>query len=246
MAFASELLSSPCGYYGELILQDLRSPIAAAVMATEQMIAPKERINEFRSHFNGLRILEQEAGWCCEARITLPKLEATTHAWLPFAELRGAEAAERSTSQGAVLIPQYSEPERTPEFKASFARCQEAEKKKVASSKLLTSAIRGLFPWIMPNLIPSQGELHFGLNSSGPNRAMSEWLSKNDKHLAQLWAADVDGLLKDLAAHLASAYSTIWSRGRRKTTFLWNFLGGLCGRIQVHRPRISSSLVSWP
>ncbi|MCZ6653215.1 MAG: hypothetical protein O7D91_09335 [Planctomycetota bacterium] len=60
MNLASESLSSPCGYYGELILQEIRSPIAAAVMATEQMIAAEEWTKGFRSHFSGLRVFEQQ------------------------------------------------------------------------------------------------------------------------------------------------------------------------------------------
>src|SRR5438067_342621 len=77
-------LSSPCGYYGEEVLQHLRCP-TGALLATNGRPA--------RSHFIDMRLRTERESyrdvWYCEACCPLPvETDDPPSAWLTFAALR--------------------------------------------------------------------------------------------------------------------------------------------------------------
>lgn len=198
-------LSSPCGYYGEHVLQQLMSPMVSAVLARESLDYTST-CAVARSHFCGLRLFRDGSSWHLEA---LVPGTATPNggAWVPFAAplVTGGEAHSEEFALSYVPRKESSAMPLSPQEVQDFHRVwnESISVEQSFASQLRAPLLRKFGKHDPQQLVMKQPP---GILSAA--RDVSDWLHRNRKFLLHLRASDVNAALDDLGSCLLAAWRT--------------------------------------
>ncbi len=187
------LLSSPSGYYGEAILQFVRSPLSAALSMHDET----DEENGPRSHFDGLRLVEDHHQWNLEAHLPYPY--GDWDCWLPFASVRCPDASHSPIS----FVPSNELEPLSDELKQARKRYQELVDRDRRFTQSIAFQLKPGLVASYPDLAPSDTaprQLH------GPGRFdFGSWLSENRQMLIRLQRSQVPDLYASLAKCVAES-----------------------------------------
>ena len=207
------LLSSPCGYFGEMVLwplQNLRFAAASSGDFDGHAANP-------RSHFKGIRILQDGMSWRCEALVDLgPTLRAFP---VPFSELTGKQDTDSSAPDRISYFPSDSKEAPNfdgPELSREFIQSAESYAKSAKElHESATRVARGLATQVLPNVVHDLSlVLHedVELPKDRSYQLLSDWIETNRRKLLTLRYEHVRDLLADVTGELARRFSETESR----------------------------------
>lgn len=211
------LLSSPCGYFGEVALWPIRNLRFAAASAGD----PDSKAATPRSHFRGMRIIKDGPSWRCEGLVNLsPVLRAFP---VPFAELADsqdvvADAPDRVSffSPDSTDYSKFDEVEPSQEFIQATESYTRIENDLHQRSARLA---RALATQVLPKVV---ADLSFALHEDvelpkdRSYQLMNDWVDKNRQILLTLHYGHVDDLLSDVARKLSVKFRESMSSGEER------------------------------
>lgn len=211
MASEEILLSGPCGYFGEVALWPLRNLRFAAASSGDRY----GNAANPRSHFIGIRIVQNGNSWTCEALLDLsPALRAFG---IPFACLTGSRIEDKDTPKDISYFP--SDEKEVADFDGieispglvhaaeNFARHEEQRRKaadtlsELLATKILPASVHDLDPAHHEDYELPARDVSFEITRG--------WIRANREKLLRLRYEEVDELLSDAARELARNFQEL-------------------------------------
>ena len=197
-------LSSPCGYYGEHVLQQFMSPLVSTVCARESLGGAHRNAT---SHFSGIRLFEDGSSWFLEALVPGAEIFREGGLWVPFAKPLLRDGARRVDNRSISYVPHEPTPgsrSLTPQEIEEYRKCEHEAEEPVreAARKLRAPLVR-----LNGSLLPQRSTMHELRMPWDVASPLCDWIGSQQESLLRLKHADVDEMLKDLASCFSSAFT---------------------------------------
>ena len=200
-------LTSPCGYYGLMALQEVKSPLARLAIRSDRVCGPGPR-----SHFDGLRLVRNGAQWQLEGRTGSFVHPDYGEFWLPCASLTAPTSSTPPSNSWANNLKLKTEAieEMIPELVAKLPpELHEAAAAANESAERLRDVerrSRGTLARMFADLKPNELSFHpVEIFTSAPPE-IGMWLERNAGKLASLQHHQVDAMIRSLCEALYKSY----------------------------------------